>query len=276
MKNSKNILFFFIVIGVISLFSCQKVIDVDLNEAASRLVIEGNITPEPGGRNQVLLSTSGGYFDNSAVQPVENGIVKITDEYGNSEFLEEFLPGTYYSHTLVGTVDTEYSIEVIVDGQVYTGSDYLPPVVPIDSLYYEIDDFTGPGDEEEGDRYNILLTLSDPIDRENYYRIVTYINGDLVYGGFNPYRVIDDELINGLTFTLTIRGTEIVFEDTVVVELQSIGFNTYEYFSTLNDALSGGGLGSTPYNPITNLDNGAVGYFGAYSVSKDTVIIDEQ
>ena len=273
MKKSNYIKHLFVIIIGISLFSCQKVIDVDLNEAAPRLVIEGNITPEPG-RNKVYLSTSGGYFDNSAVQPVENGIVKITDENGNTEILEETSPGTYYSHTLAGTVDTEYAIEVIVDGQVFAGSDFLPPAVPIDSLDYEIDDFTRPGSDEIV--YNILLTLSDPVETENYYRIVTYVNGELVYGGFSPYRVLDDELINGLTFTLTIRGTEALLGDTVVVELQSIGFNTYEYFSTLNDALSDGGLGSTPYNPITNLDNGALGYFGAYSVTRGAIVIEEQ
>lgn len=275
MKKINYIKLFSITLLGLSLFSCQKVIDVDLNEADSRLVIEGNITPEPG-RNKVMLSTSGGYFDNSAVQPVENGIVKVTDENGNSEILEESVePGTYYANTLVGSSNTNYSIEVTVEGEVYSGSDYLPPVVPIDTLYYEIDEFVPPGNDEEGDRYDILLTLSDPIDTLNYYRIVTYVNSELVYGGFSPYRVLEDELIDGLTFTLTIRGTEAKLGDTVVVELQSIGANTYEYYNTLNDTFDGGGLGSTPYNPISNLDNGALGYFGAYSLSKTAVVIEE-
>ncbi len=98
----------------------------------------------------------------------------------------------------------------------------------------------------------------------NYYRIVTFVNSELAYGGgFSAYRVLEDELIEGLTFTLKIRGTEAKLGDTVSVELQSIGFNTYTYFNELNDAIYGeGGPGSTPYNPHTNLDNNALGHFG--------------
>lgn len=266
---------FILIIGL-SLVSCEKVIEVDLNEADTRLVIEANITTDSV-RNKVTLTTSGGYFDNSAVQPVKGAQVRISDEIGNSEILQEGNDGVYYMQNLTGTENTEYSIEVIVEDNVYTAQEFLPVAVPIDSLYYEIDDFVPPGNEEEGDQYNLRITISDPVDTVNYYRLVTYVNDTLsTGGGFNLYRVIDDELIDGLTITLTVRGTEAKLGDTVLVELQSIGFNTYTYFNELNDAIyGGGGPGSTPYNPATNLDNNALGYFGAYSFTSETIIIEE-
>lgn len=265
-----------ILVGTITIISCEKVIEVNLREAEPRLVIEGNITTDAS-RNKVTLTTSGGYFDNSAVQPVKNAVVRVIDENGNSEVLQEVSPGEYYMNSITGSENTKYSIEVEVDGTIFTGEEYLPVAVPIDSLYYEIDDFSPPGNDEEGDRYNLKLTLSDPPDTMNFYRIVTYINGELVAGGgFSYYRVLEDELIDGLTFTLTIRGTEARVTDTVYVELQSIGSNTYLYFEGLNDAVyGGGGPGSTPYNPTTNLSGDALGYFGAYSYTSASVIIDD-
>jgi len=238
------------------------------------LVIEGNITPDAG-RNKVILSTSGGYFDNSAVQPVQGAQVSISDENGNSEILQEGADGTYYMTNFMGTENTKYAIEVNVQDNIYTAEEFLPVAVPIDSLYYEIDDFFPPGNQEEGDRYNLRLTISDPVDTLNYYRLVVYVNGELVVGGgFGLYRVLDDELIDGITITLTIRGTEAQLGDTVTVELQSIGFNTYAYFNELNDAIyGGGGPGATPYNPQTNIDNNALGYFGAYSMDSQEIVI---
>lgn len=63
--------------------------------------------------------------------------------------------------------------------------------------------------------------------------------------------------------------------DTISIELNSIGFNTFEYFRTLNDALNSGGMGSTPYNPITNLNNDALGYFGTYTSDTEQFIVEE-
>jgi len=241
MRRKINIELALVLIFGFTLVSCEKVIEIDLDEAETRLVIEGNITTEAG-RNKVILSTSGGYFDNSAVQPVKGARVRLSDENGNSEILQEASEGVYYVNSLVGTENTEYSIEVTVEDNVYTAEEFLPVAVPIDSLYYEIDDFVRPGNGEEGDRYNMKLTITDPVDTLNYYRVVTYVNGELIAGGgFNFYRVLDDELIDGISITLTIRGTEAQVGDEVVVELQSIGFNTYSYFNDLNDAVYGGG-----------------------------------
>ena len=271
MIKAKYIKAIAILISSISLFSCEKVIDIDLNEAEPRLVIEGNITSESG-PYEVYLSTSGGYFDNTAVQPVENGIVRISDDEGNSEILTETSPGIYKSNTFIGVENRNYSVQVEVNGKLYSASDYLPPRIEIDSLYYEEDNFGGPGSGHEEQKYRIRCTFTDPVDTANYYRFMTYVNGQRVEGNFNPYQVTDDEIFDGNTITLSIRGITAQPGDEVRLELQSIGFNTYEYFRTLNDALSSGGMGSTPYNPISNRDNGALGYFGADSISSRSVI----
>jgi hypothetical protein len=268
MKQLKNIM----IISLLTfLFSCEKVIDVNLNTAEQKLVIEGNITSEEG-PYEVVLTTSGGYFDNTAVQPVENGIVRITAEEGITETLTEVSPGRYLTSTMTGIENQFYDLYVEVEGETYTAREYLPTKVEIDTLYYEETNF-GPPPDEQGKNISLLCTFSDPPDTEEYYRFIIYVNGEKTDGIFNPYLVTDDVLINGRTFTAGLPLIRILPGDTIKLELQSIGFNTFQYFNALNDALEGGGMGSTPYNPSTNLDNGALGYFGAYTISSDSIII---
>jgi hypothetical protein len=54
--------------------------------------------------------------------------------------------------------------------------------------------------------------------------------------------------------------------------LQCIGNGAYEYFSTLSQS-SSGMQSSTPSNPASNFSNGALGYFSAYSVRSETIIV---
>ena len=268
MKHLKYILFISV---AILLFSCEKVIEVNLNEAEPKLVIEGNITSESG-PYEVVLTTSGGYFDNSAVQAVENGIVRISSEDGSSETLTEISPGRYITENFVGIENKSYNLFVEVNGETYTATEYLPGKVEIDSLAYEETNF-GPPPDEMGKNISLLCTFTDRAETEDYYRFIIFVNGERTDGIFNPYLVTDDIFINGRTYTAGLPLIRILPGDTIKLELQAIGFNTFQYFNTLNDALEGGGMGSTPYNPITNLDNGALGYFGAYTISTDSIII---
>jgi len=272
MKRIKYKHHILLVLLPVLLFSCEKVIEIDLKEAEPRLVIEGNISSETG-PYEVLLSTSGGYFDNSALQPVENGIIRIVADDGSSELLTEVSPGKYQTENLLGVEEQSYSLSVEVDGETYTASEYLPKKVEIDSLSYEETNFGPP--EEFGKNISVLCTFSDPPDTEEYYRFVIYINDEQTDGIFRPYLVTDDVLINGLTFTAGLPLIRIQPGDKIKLEMQTIGFHTFLYFEALNDALEGGGVGSTPYNPFSNLDNGALGYFGAYTVSVDSLIVQE-
>jgi hypothetical protein len=268
MKLLKNIL----LISLVTFFlSCEKVIDVNLNTAEPKLVIEGNITSELG-PYEVILTTSGGYFDNSAVQPVENAFIQISSEDGNIETLSEVSPGKYVTENFTGIENSSYNLLVEVEGETYTASESLPSKVKIDTLAYEETNF-GPPPDEQGKNISLLCTFTDPGEIENYYRFIIYKNGERTDGIFNPYLVTDDLLINGRTFTAGLPLIRILPGDIIKLELHTIGFNTFQYFNSLNDALEGGGMGSTPYNPITNFDNGALGYFGAYTISSDSIVI---
>ena len=253
-------------------FSCEKVIEIDLKDTTPRLVIEGNITSEPGPYT-VYLSKSGSYFDYSTLERVENGVITITDEDGNAEVLNEVSPGIYQTENIQGKENTNYSIQVVSEGETYNAEEYLPNKVEIDTMFFEKDEPGSFGNDQNTITYSIYCVFADPGETADYYRFFYFVNGIQEEAGFGTYLVTDDELFNGNIFPVRFAGREVVPGDTVRIELQTTGFNTFEYFRTLNDAISGGTIGSTPYNPITNLDNDALGYFGAYNISAKEVVI---
>ena len=254
--------------------SCQKVVVLDLNTADPMIVIEGNITANQGPKT-VYVTTSGSFYTAEGIGPIDDATVIFSDSEGNVDTLAMYAPGIYYTYEMDGVENVEYTIEVLHDGIVYTGSEVFPEKKLIDSLSFVVNEgLFGDGLNEDGDTtYNILCRFQDPEDTFDYYRFVVSLNDSLVQTGFGTYSVTDDELFNGQLFDYEITGTGAIKGDTVEIELQSTGYNTYKYYSTLNDALSGG-LGSTPYNPISNLNNDALGYFGAYTSDSQTIIIE--
>lgn len=259
---------------IVFMLSCQKVVVLDLNTAEPILVIEGNITSDPGPQT-VYISTSGSFYTAEGIEPIGDATVIIKDETGQTDTLDMYTPGIYYTYDIIGKEDVEYSIEVMHGGEKYTASEVFPVKKTIDSLSYVVNEgLFGDGLNEDGDTtYNIFCRFQDPEETLDYYRIVVYINDSLVQTGFSSYLVFDDELFNGQLFDFEITGSGAIKGDQLKIELQSTGYNTYVYYTGLNDALSGG-LGSTPYNPISNLSNEALGYFGAFATDSDYIKIE--
>lgn len=274
MKISTYIKTFSFLLLIVGFSACQKVVVLDLNTAEPMIVIEGNITSAPMPL-LVFISTSGSYYTAEGIEPIENATVIIRNEERLLDTLEMYAPGFYYGYNISGEENMEYTIEVINEGKVYTGSEVFPTKKKIDSLYFVRNEgiFGNGGLNEDGDTtFNVMCRFQDPAETMDLYRFIVSVNDSVVKAGFRTYLVTDDELFSGQLFDYELSPSAIK-GDTVVVEMQSIGYNTYQYLLTLNDALSGG-MGSTPYNPISNLNNDALGYFGAYTSDKSTIIIE--
>ena len=116
--------------------------------------------------------------------------------------------------------------------------------------------------------------FSDPEGARNFYRLKTYNVNDKTKAKISK-ELYNDDVYNGNNVELRWNNDIYQLNDTVVVELYSLDENTYEYYKTLFPISGGSEMMSftTPANPNTNLSNGALGYFGAYAVSRDTIII---
>jgi len=252
--------------------ACQKVIDVDLNEAAPRIVIEGLITDRRGPYS-VNISKSGSYFDQPLLETVSGALAVITDDFGNIDTLRESLPGRYLTVRIRGVIGRTYTLNVVSEEQEYKGSTTMLSRVNIDSLKvvkseYQAINFNGSSQNEI--RYEIHCFFRDPLEK-NYYRIKVFKNDSI---NTESYRLYDDQYQNGQHTQL--RVGRVSPGDNIRVELLSLDKSTYIYYRTLADLLyQNPFFGSTPANPNTNLSNGALGYFGACAISGRTIVITE-
>ncbi len=252
------------------LASCEDVIEIDLDFIEPRLVIEGciNDLDDPC---TVKLSKTGDYFEPGIYPAVSDALVTVTDELGIVTDFDESEPGLYTSDLLEAKELGSYILHVQSEGEDYMAEGKVPQKVFIDSLSYDIP----PMMYEFKEGYMLTCYLQDPAEYRNYYRLIVFKKGEAVSSDGMKY-IFNDDFMNGNMIFLPWEAEPFFPQDTVVVELQTLDKSTYDYYLTLN-SLAGGMFGaSNPANPKTNLSNDALGYFGAYTVSRDTIVIQEK
>jgi len=257
-------------LGFIFLNSCEKIIEFDLSESREVVVIEANITSNRG-PFKVLVSKTSPYFGTKSNNLVSGAKVYVKAEKGNSKFFTETSPGIYKLDRIIAMPGFWYVVDVEYDGVHYTARSFLNDIVPIMDL--SVSYFDGFGFFESG--YKVNCFIRDPADKDNYYRIKYFVNGNPV-DNTGEISLYTDKLFNGKVVGLGQRTLVFSENDTLTVELQTIDKATYQYFSTL-ESISGDVFeqSASPANPISNFSNGALGYFSAYSFDRKTLILKD-
>src|SRR5579872_6522569 len=122
--------------GVVLLFSCQKVVTLNLDTVPPQLVIQGEVTDQPGPYT-VNISRSVDFYADNAFPAVSGAIVHISDGQGVTDSLVETSPGNYVTQALAGRPGNTYTLSVSVDGTSYTAVSVMPFPVPLDSVTLE-------------------------------------------------------------------------------------------------------------------------------------------
>jgi hypothetical protein len=249
------------------LFGCEKVIDVDLNEANPVVVIEGNLCLSKGAVD-VKISKTGSYFGNEPLQNVTDANVFLEHHTGKRIAINETGPGEYNKKGILVQAGNEYKLFAEVEDVTYSAASTLNPPVEIDSLsydYYDDVSFFETG-------YRAVLFFSDPPGKENYYRIKVYKNGSL-QNKVNDLILFDDQGIEGRFVEVRLRGQVFNLGDTARIELISIDENVFDYFSILREMARTNPGSPAPANPVSNFSNDALGYFSAWSHDSQTIVI---
>ncbi len=254
-----------------SLQSCEEVIDIDLNDADPKLSIDGQITLNETATVQLSYTTS--YFSEEEPQYEESATVSISDSEGNSETLIHKGKGLYEGSLMRGQVGMEYELSVTVEEKTYKGSSQILTPTEILSLGYEkFDGFGGSGDEEE---YNLIITLKNNPNEENYFLIKYYLNDEEKEDTYSVWS--HEYFANEETIEFTPLRFSFTKEDVVTLVAYSIDEGTYDYYSQLEEIIDQeGGGSSTPFNPESNMGENILGYFRAWSFDKQTVQIEEE
>ena len=249
----------------IFLSACEKVVQVDLNKAAPQIVIQGNITNEAGPYS-VMINKSVPFDNANVFPPVTGAVVKITDDAaGVTDLLTEVLPGVYTTNITEGKEGRAYHLQVVADGKEYTASSTMPQNVVLDSVSFFTNTFFGTS------LTNALPNFQDPTG-SNYYYFLQTINRKRT----KTFFVFDDRLSEGRYISRQLFNDSAYIKklDTVGLEMHCIDKANYNYFYQVTEAQGGGNSGpvAAPGNPVSNISNGAFGYFNAHTVQRKEAV----
>jgi hypothetical protein len=250
--------------GTLSLLvsSCEQIIKVTLRDQQPNVVIEGFVT-NGAGPFIIRLSESQAYFDQSDFKGIENALVQIDNSLVTETLIDKGSGIYTTSRKLRGTVGYPFKLNVTVMGRIFSAQVILPLPVRIDTAYFAPSVF-------DKDSLNVIIQFNDPIFDENYYRIKLFRNG---WSPANEYNLITDASSDGQRLLVPFYYREFAPGDTVIVEMDNVERSTWLYFKGLSEIVHEGFNAKAPGNPPTNISGGALGYFGAWSVTKYKVII---
>lgn len=256
--------YFLFLITILFLFSCEEVIEVELNEADQRIVIEGNIEADQQ-KAIVEISKSGSFYETNDFEKINGADVVLLSETGEEFELSQTSDGKYELDNFETEVGDVFTLKINnADENSYEAEVNVPQIIELGDLTFEKNEGIG------GIFYLVSCFFQDPKNEKNYYRIKYLKNGELN----NDYFVFDDVTFDGEYAEIVLFINEAEAGDVIDLELISFDKDSYEYFEQIGDVTNAGLNNSVPYNPQGNLNNDALGYFGARGSTRDTVVLE--
>lgn len=248
--------------------SCEDVIEVDLDNAPPKLVIEAAINWKKGtsgNQQRIKLTTTTGFYS-TEIPKVSGATVSIKNSSNVVfNFSEIQKTGEYTCATFIPVINETYTLTVISNGNTYTATETLKPVTPITKIVQNNQGgFTGTDIE-------IKIFYQDPADESNYY-LYKYVYSNQVKSNFY---VDQDEFFNGNEFFSISQNDELKKDDKIEVTHYGISKAYYNYMSVLVSIAgnSGGGPFQSPPATVrgniintTDSANYPLGYFSLSEV----------
>lgn len=282
------------------LSSCEKEVNINMNSAPPKLVVEGFI--EKDKPPVVVLTRSIGYFSKIDFSTLSNSFVHnavITVDNGARQVvLREYHIDTtggnrLYFYTLdtaggigpglfLGETHKSYKLVIESEGQRYESTTHIHDCKPVDSLVAE-----APASPPDKLPTAMILAVyySDPDTFGNCVRYFTRRNSEPFYPGFNS--VYDDQIVNGVRNariplaagfrrdgSFTDSSGYVLRGDTVTLKWAAIDRAVFNFYTTYEYSLGTvGNPFSTPINVKSNISNGALGVWAGYGTTTTTIII---
>jgi hypothetical protein len=284
-KNRYKVLSLIFVILVS--WSCQEIIDLDLEQSEPKIVIEGRIVDEYT-IHRIRVSQSLNYYDTGRMDPIPGAEISLLD--GNDNLISEFVYNPQDSifqtpDSLGLEVGSEYKLQILVNEELFEATGKILENPTLDSLYYL--------SEKE------MQQLGQPVFGEGYFM---FVNGRLNNEGVEYFKLditVNDTLRNsrgalsnsvltseffGKEFrALPVPGT-FEEEDTVDLELYTLNEDVYQYYVEFINLLfnDGGVFSPPPVNPdsniknITNPENKPLGFIQFSSLQRKRLVIEKR
>jgi len=260
---------FLIVLISISHFSCQDVIEVELDSIEPRLVIDASlnwIKDTPGNSQYIQLTLTAPFFDNN-IPPATGATVFVTDLNDNTfNFIEQENSGIYINNSFIPVINGEYNLTIIYNDETYTATENLIPTTPITRVEQKNDGGFSGNDTE------IKAYYTDPENIKNFYLFDFQQNST----SLKSIEIYDDEFTDGNEIFAFYSSDDISPDDEISIKNIGISEQFFEFMNILlqqTDTDSGDPFETQPAtvrgNCIneTNPDNYPLGYFSVSEVS---------
>ncbi len=285
-KISRSILGL-LAIGVM-ITSCEDVIVLDPIESDTQLVIDAWIDNR-NTTQTISLSQSRQFFDNTTPEPVTNANVTLTKNDGtififndnNQNGKYEWEPST---NETLGISGDQFSLEIDINGDLFTAETTMNRVPPVDSITQEFRD-----DEIFlDDGIYLEFFARDPQGTGDAYWIKAFKNGEFLNRASQLNIVFDagfdsGSQLDGIIFIPPIREfiNELDNDDidtpwkpgeTSKVEIHSLSIDAFNFLEIARDQINNGsnGIFSLPLaNTRTNITNesGGLKPLGLFNVA---------
>jgi hypothetical protein len=263
MKLFKSLL---ILIITLLITSCEDVINVNLDTASPKLVVNASIQLEKGNKDnknniqKVKLTTTTGYFD-TVIPTVSGAKVYISNSKKTVfNFIETPNTGEYICSNFVSVIDEQYVLTIVLNDQTYTATETLKSVSSITNISQNNKGgFTG-------DQIEIKSFFNDPANADNYYMFKFKSNVSAI----PSYDIFDDSFTQGNENFGLYNNEDLKSGDNLDITLYGISKRYFEYMRKLTAVAgsSSGGPFATPPATVrgnivnqTNAKNFALGYF---------------
>ena len=266
--------------------ACTEPIDIELDSTYARLVVEGAVNTDSM-NHYVMLSITSDYFSNKPSPRVQDAVVELTFGDETIQLIEnETVPGRYETpYAFRGVIGTTYDLDINQldvnqdgDDESYHASSTMAggsELEKIELKYYSTSIISG---------YMVYMYAYHPPELRDWFGFKFYKNSDLLTDSLYNYSVMSDELFDDGYFP----GLPVGFlsdddprqavhpGDTVTFELNCIEESYYNFVIEAQIEIAGYyPLFSGPQsNVVSNIDNGAMGTFAAYSIQRYSVIME--
>ncbi|WP_108422932.1 DUF4249 family protein [Flagellimonas amoyensis] len=290
------------IVGLLLLFACEDVIDVDLPEVEAKLIVDGLLRVDKSQEFvnvEIRMKETTNYFDENLPTQVENAVITYGIPLNGDIFeslafcsLAEREPGSgiyvpdpnFSSDQRIRTSVVEpgmvFILELTHKGKRYYARTEYAPTVPIDHLEQ------GDGtlfDEEETE---VVVTFTDDGDRDDFY---------VFDFGFGEFLTVEDQFFQGQEFEFSyFYDDSLNAGQDITVSILGATQDFYNYMDlVIEQTTNTGGVFQTPVATargnvfdITGLDNinifdnverpndFALGYFAVVQTYSQTITIE--
>ncbi len=270
-------------------YSCETVIDANLDTGPAQLSVDGTLTDQAGPQTIRLTQTTA-YFNNGAPPVASGATVIVTDNTGRTFAFTDSDNDGYYvwqptARDTLGRLGRTYSLSITYQGETYRADSRMNRVPTVDSLIFRKEKIN-PLSATEG--YQAEFFARDFQGATDYYRVRYYRNGIVANKPRNVITLKDASFpgsanTDGLVFIRPFRqsinpDSLYALNDSVTVELQSLTPEAFEFWQQFSQQVTNGGLFATPpANVPTNIINTnasgrkATGFFVATAIRSRTV-----